>query len=206
MEGPLESGALPSTHRQLRQRTAQERPEDRDQRGRVRSGHHQQRERVPNDMPWMIRTTRLGSSCYYGLAVVDDLPPMLRQLVADLEAGGFTIVADESDETDFRNRLVQLANPARETASAVRLVRDRGLWSAEVEVAGRWRDPYQVLLALDGSRYATRASSNEERRRFTMDAVRRIPRASALQPLIERLEAFDREALRRLGVDRTGRE
>jgi hypothetical protein len=83
-------------------------------------------------------------------------------------------------------------------------VRDRGLWSIEVEIGGKWRDPYQVLLALDGARYSTRASSHEERLQFTLAVVDRTPQdPSALQPLVARLEEFDREYWRRLGVSDT---
>ena len=133
--------------------------------------------------------------------MAEDLPAALDQLVTELEGRGFTIVAEQRDNTHFGNRLLELANPSRETASAIRLVRDRGLWSVEVEIAGRWRDPYKVLLALDGSDYATRASSHDERLRFTVAVVDRIPQTSPeLEPVVDRLMEFDREYWRRLGV------
>jgi hypothetical protein len=126
-------------------------------------------------------------------------------LVSELEGRGFTIVAEQRDDAHFGNRLLELANPSRETASAILLVRDRGLWSVEVEIAGKWRDPYEVLLALDGSGYARRASSHDERLRFTLAVVSRIPQASSeLQPVVDRLEEFDREYRRRLGVKDPG--
>jgi hypothetical protein len=137
--------------------------------------------------------------------VAEGLPAVLDQLVTELEGRGFTIVAEQRDDAHFGNRLLELANPSRETASAIRLVRDRGLWSVEVEIAGKWRDPYKVLLAPDGSEYATRASSHDERLRFTLSVISRIPQASSeLQPVVDRLEEFDREYWRLLGVQRPG--
>jgi hypothetical protein len=133
--------------------------------------------------------------------VAQDLPPALDQLVTELKGRGFTIVAEQSDDAQFGSVLVELANPRRRTASAIRLVRDRGLWSVDVEIAGKWRDPYTVLLALDGSAYATRASSHDERLRFTLAVLHRLPEApSELQPIVDRVEEFDREYWRRLGV------
>lgn len=132
-----------------------------------------------------------------------DLPTPLQELVAALQGNGFMIVADQRDEGQFGNRVLELANPNRETGRAVRLVRDHGLWSVEVEVAGKWEDPYQILRALDESKYATRASSHEERLRFTLQALARMPSVSAIQPVVERLEEFHREYWRRLGVKDT---
>lgn len=135
------------------------------------------------------------------VTLAEDLPAALDQLVTELEGRGFTIVAEQHDDAHFGNRLLELANPSRQTVSAVRLVRDRGLWSVEVEIAGKWRDPHKVLLALDGSEYATRASSHDERLRFTLAVVNRIPQASPeLGRVVDRLEEFDREYWRRLGV------
>lgn len=133
-----------------------------------------------------------------------NLPTALGQLVAVLEEKGFTIVAEQTDEAHFGNRLLELVNPDRETAKTVRLVRDRGLWSVEIEVAGKWRDPFQVLLALDGSKYATRAESHEERLQFTLEALQRMPPASATRPLVDRLEEFDRTYWQRLGIKNAG--
>lgn len=133
--------------------------------------------------------------------MAEKLPAALDQLVTELAGRGFTVVAEQSDDTHFGNRLVELADPSRQTASAIRLVRDRGLWSVEVEIAGKWRDPYKVLLALDGSNYATRASSNDERLQFNLAVVNRLPKSLPdVQPVIDRLEEFDREYWRRLGV------
>jgi hypothetical protein len=151
--------------------------------------------------------TGKGSTMHFVIrsySVGEDLPTALEQLVIALLDNGFTIIADQHDEAHFGNRLLELANPNRDTARAVRLVQDRGLWSVDVEVAGKWRDPYQVLLALDASKYATRASSHEERLRFTLHALKRLPPASGIQPVVERLEDFDREYWRRLGVKDAG--
>lgn len=133
--------------------------------------------------------------------MAEELPTALNQLVTELQGRGFAVVAEQRDDAHFGNRLVELTDPSRQTASAIRLVRDRGLWSVEVEIAGKWRDPYKVLLALDGSNYATRASSNDERLQFTLAVVNRLPQTlPELQPVIDRLEDFDREYWRRLGV------
>jgi hypothetical protein len=140
----------------------------------------------------------------YCRAVAGDLPAALGQLVTELEGRGFAIVSDQRDDAHFGDRLLQLANPRRQTACAIRLVQDRGLWSVEVEIGGKWRDPYQVLLAFDGAKYGTRASSHEERLEFTLAVVDRTPQdPSALQPVVARLEEFVREYWRRLGVSDT---
>ena len=136
--------------------------------------------------------------------MAEDLPAALGQLVSELEGRGFAIVSELRDDANFGNRLLELANPSREAASAIRPVRDRGLWSVEVEVGGKWRDPYQVVLALDGAKYGTRASSHEERLQFTLAVVDRTQQdPSALQPVVARLKEFDREYWRRLGVSNT---
>jgi len=127
-----------------------------------------------------------------------DLPAELHALVAELKDQGFTVVANTTDDAHFGNRLLGFENSSRGAANEIRLVKDRGLWSAEVEVGGKWRDPYQVLLALDGASYGRRASSHEERRSFTLEVLRRLPQSpSELQPIIDRLTDFDREYWRR---------
>jgi hypothetical protein len=63
-----------------------------------------------------------------------------------------------------------------------------------------------VLLALDGSDYATRASSHEERRRFTLAVIDRLPQSSSeLTPAIERLDEFDRKYWRRFEAKEPGK-
>jgi hypothetical protein len=132
--------------------------------------------------------------------VVEGLPGTLQELVQALEQRGFTALTD--DHYPARNsRYIELINPSREAGGSVRIEEDRGLWSVGVEVAGEWRDPYAILLALDGQKYATRASSHEDRRRLTLKALDRMPPASELQPLVDRLREFDREYWRRLGVE-----
>jgi hypothetical protein len=127
----------------------------------------------------------------------DVLPPALGQLVCRLTAHGYTTTAEQSDDKPFGYWLIELADPTRETGRTIRLVRERGLWSVEIEIGGRWRDPYQVLLAIDGLKHSTRASSHDERLRFTLDALDRMPSAASIQPVIDRLAGFDREYSRR---------
>jgi hypothetical protein len=129
------------------------------------------------------------SDCYRP-AVEYDLPPALDQLVTALRAEGFDLIAERAY---FGDQLLELANPGRETAGPVRLAQDHGLWSVQIEVGGKWRDPYQILLAIDGRKYATRASSHEERLRFTLEALQRMPPRSELKPVLDRLEEFGRE-------------
>lgn len=93
-------------------------------------------------------------------------------------------------------------NPAREIGRSVRLEQDRGLWSVEIDVAGKWRGPYELVLALDESQYKTRALSHEERLRYTLEALERLPAgASELRLLNRRLEEFHAAYWRRLGVE-----
>lgn len=135
------------------------------------------------------------------LIVVGTLPDALQRLVAALEAMGFSVIAEQYSEAHFGNQLLELADPSRETGNAVRLVKDRGLWSVEIALAGRWRGPYEVLLAIDGARYSSRALSHEERLRFTLKALERIPPTDSIQPVIDRLAEFDREYQRRFVKD-----
>ena len=133
-----------------------------------------------------------------------DLPPALSELVIELETRGFSVVADRGDDA-IGYRVLELANPSRETASEIRLEQDRGLWSVRVKVADKWRDPYQVLLALDESDYATRASSHDERRRFTLSVLDRLPASSSeLAPVIARLDEFHRTYWQRYEADDPG--
>jgi hypothetical protein len=80
MEG-LSQGAIPSTHRQLPQRTAQERPENTDQQGRVRSGDHQKRRRMPNDMLRIIRANRAGVTAALWRVIANLWPIQARRSV-----------------------------------------------------------------------------------------------------------------------------
>jgi hypothetical protein len=153
--------------------------------------------RRPRRSPHRCRVYRDPEADCYRRVMVANLPDELGELVAELERRGFSVVMDKGDDA-LGDRVLELADPARETAGAVRLDQDRGLWSAGIQIGDKWRDPYQVLLALDGSDYATRASSHEERRRFTLGVIARLPRSSSeLTPVIERLDAFDRRYWRR---------
>ena len=129
-----------------------------------------------------------------------ELPAELRDLVENLEQNGFSVVAERYDEAHFGNRFVELIDPSRDSGNAVRVVRDRGLWSVEILVGGKWRDPYKVVLALNGSAYSTRACSHEERHQLTLEALKRLPPAASLGPMVERLDEYDREYWRQHGV------
>ena len=122
-----------------------------------------------------------------------DLPQALCELLTELEARGFSVVADGGGDA-LGSRVIELAHPHRETAARIRLDRDRGLWSVGISIGDSWRDPYQVLLARDKSEYAARASNHDERRRFTLSVLDRLPASSSeLAPEIERLDAYHRK-------------
>jgi hypothetical protein len=130
--------------------------------------------------------------------MADALPGGLAQLVAEMTARGFFVTATDASES-LGNRLIELAH---DDGPRVRLVRDRGLWSAEVEVAGDFYNTYEVVQALDDAPYSTRALSHEERRRHTLDALSRLPHADTeLAPIRQRLLAYRTEYNRRLGVE-----
>src|SRR3954449_1074394 len=105
----------------------------------------------------------------------EDLPGSLALLVEQLSERGFSVVVDDVNEAAFGNRLIELRSAARTVGAAVRLVRDRGLWDAEIEVGGEWVGTYNVLLALDDAPYSTRAESHAERAATTLAVVDRLP-------------------------------
>jgi len=123
------------------------------------------------------------------------LPVALGQLVAALETQGFDVVERGYDAQSFGNQLIELAGPTDLPATAVRLVRDRGLWSVEVQLdGGDWFGPYELTLAIENGRYSTRALSHVESRDLTLDAIARLPRSrSSIHQVYERLLGFRRE-------------
>ena len=126
-----------------------------------------------------------------------DLPEPLQALVARLEAGGFERCSDETDAENFGNRLLELADGARE----LRLVRDRGAWSAELRVASAWCDSELVLAALDGSEAPTQALSDDQLAATTLEALDRLPEEEAAAELLRQAaeEAGERRAPRLFG-------
>lgn len=134
--------------------------------------------------------------------VLDDLPDALSQLTAELLERGFEVTMDHRDESTFGNRLIEFRASGR---PAVRLVRDRGLWGADVDVSGNWEPAFSVVRALDDAPYSTRAESHDERRSNALAAVDRLPpEGRDLSRVRNRLTAYRREYGRRLGVTDTG--
>jgi hypothetical protein len=134
----------------------------------------------------------------------EPLPEALARLVATLRSMGFVLERDD-DAPSLGNRIVELAAPDRPAGRGVRLIQDRGLWMAEIELAGDWRLPYEVLRALDGGKFASRAMGHEERADTVLVALERLPTDDAgLDELRRRLQEFDAEYLRGMGVDPPG--
>jgi hypothetical protein len=133
--------------------------------------------------------------------VAEALPTALGHLVSRLERLGFAVTVDER-ESRFGDRHLELHNPARQVGRSVRLYQDRGPWSVEIDVAGKWRDPYQLVQALDESEFKPRALSHEERLRYTLEALERLPVGAAeLRLLSRRLQQYLAAYWRRLGVE-----
>lgn len=110
------------------------------------------------------------------------------------------IVLDETSDS-FGNRLIELRSPPEDGRGAVRVIKDRGLWSVEIEVAGAWRGPRDVLLAMDDAPYSRRAESHAGRYATTLAVVDRLPLdASLLVAIVERLAGYRREYWKTLGV------
>jgi hypothetical protein len=129
-----------------------------------------------------------------------DLPTVLAELVSRLQGMGLAAQTDVRDEAQFGSRLIEFADNAGPTRRAVRIVQDKGLWSVEIELGGRWRSPYQVLLALDDRPYSRRAVNHQERLLFTTEALQRLQTTTELPAILARLEEFDRAYLRSLGA------
>jgi hypothetical protein len=68
--------------------------------------------------------------------MAENLPDELGELVAELETQGFSVVSDKGNDA-LGYRVLELANPARETAGAIRLDQDRGLWSVGIQIGDK---------------------------------------------------------------------
>ena len=66
------------------------------------------------------------------------------------------------------------------------------MWGVSVEVvAGDWQYLNDVLLALNGSKYGSRAMSHEERRLVTLKVLSRLPASGdELEEIRRRLREF----------------
>jgi cobalamin biosynthesis Mg chelatase CobN len=132
--------------------------------------------------------------------MANDLPESLAELVQGLKDRGYTVTVDEVDESAFGDRLIEFHAPSAAVHPAVRLVSDRGLWNAEVDIGGEWEGTYQVLLALKDAPYSTRAESHTERQATTLAVVdwfsQERPEMATIKP---RLDVYLREYWRRLG-------
>jgi hypothetical protein len=122
---------------------------------------------------------------------VPELPPTLDRFVAELRQDGFGVAVDQTDEAHFGDRLLELADGH----NRIRLISDRGQWAIDVAVGSNWRSPYMTVLALANSRYVRRALSNEERIRYAIEAMSRLPGTpDELTSLNRRIEALNRAA------------
>jgi hypothetical protein len=131
------------------------------------------------------------------MAAEDDLPGPLSELVARLESSGFERRADKLDRESFGNRLLELVEGPRE----LRLVLDRGDWSAQLRVAGDWLDSELVLAALDGSDAPIQALTDDELAAATLEALERLPQDEAASELLRQTaeETAERRAPRLFG-------
>lgn len=120
------------------------------------------------------------------------MPAPFATLIASLQSRGFTVTTDEISES-FGNWLIELESNQR----AVRLVRDRGIWSAELRLAGDWLGVDLVRASLDGAD-DDRVWSLEDTARHLVDLVDRL----SPDP---REEALLRERAREIGLQWTRR-
>jgi hypothetical protein len=125
--------------------------------------------------------------------VDEPLPDALAALVAQLQRAGFSAADDASRGWAFRQ--VVLINPDRSFGGVVKLTKVRGLWGVEIAIKGdELHGPYEVLLALDGSKYMTRAMSHEEERVATLEALDRMPESvTGIEVLRARLREYREE-------------
>jgi hypothetical protein len=111
--------------------------------------------------------------------------------MAELRQDGFSVAVDRTDQAHFGDRLLELADGQ----NRIRLISDRGQWAIDVAVGSSWRSPYMIVLALAKSQYVRRALSNDERVRYAVEAMSRLPSApDELASLNRRIEALNKEA------------
>jgi hypothetical protein len=121
---------------------------------------------------------------------VPELPPILGRFVAQLRQDGFSVVLHQTDEAHFGDCLLELADGH----NRIRFVSDRGQWALDVAVGPSWRNPHMIVLALANSRYVRRALSNDERVRYAVEALTRMPSTpDELASLNRRIDALNRE-------------
>jgi hypothetical protein len=132
---------------------------------------------------------------------MDPLPGPLASLVDELARDGFETTQDEESPA-FGNRLIVLEGEER----AVRLVRDRGIWSAELRVSGAWFDVDMLRAGLEG------CDAPKPRRGFagivadTRELLERLPAGGPeLAAVVQDTRAVqEREARRIFGDDVLG--
>jgi hypothetical protein len=135
----------------------------------------------------------------------DDLPEALASLVQGLEDRGFATISDEGGAATFGNRVIEMHSPGSRDGGAVRLVQDRGLWNAEVQLGREWHGVYDVLLALRSAPYETRAESHGERRATTLAVVDALSSSGTSAGEIKsRLDDYRRAYGQQLGVEPSG--
>ena len=101
-----------------------------------------------------------------------DLPDELAALVADLERLGFELELEELHRWPGGSE-IRLRRPTGGGVTRVQLRQDRGIWEADVEIDGRWYEPFTCLRALDALPHEQRAFNHAERRAATIGLVER---------------------------------
>lgn len=120
-------------------------------------------------------------------------------MLSDLAERGYAIVRDEVYE-GRGSRFIELRR--RRFPRRIQVVCDRGLWEVGVQVGMAEHGPDQVLLALAGAPYQTRAMSHAECRVATCQVVDELTgRPFRVQRVKRELRRLTREYNEQLGSD-----
>ena len=102
-------------------------------------------------------------------------------------------------------REVTLDSEGRSFSSVVRITKDRGVWGVELSVEGDYfHGPNEVLCAIEGRAFESRAMGYDEMRPATLEALARMPSSESERETVRaRLRAYREDYTRRMsGRDR----
>jgi hypothetical protein len=122
-----------------------------------------------------------------------EFPDDIRGLVEDLEHIGFK-VATASDHPWPGGPRLELRRSGVRGIRSVQMSVDRAMWEVTVKIGRRWYEPFWALRVLDGQANQSRALSHAERRRYTVEAVRRIRGTRAERRELRRQQLSHRQA------------
>lgn len=130
--------------------------------------------------------------------MADPLPEALAALLSELSQAGFTLTGDDS--AGVASRVITLHNEHRSFGRDVRISKDRGSWAVALSVEGDYfHGPNEVLCAVEGRAFESRAMGYDELRAATLDALARMPRSeSEMEEVRAHLRAYRDNYTRRM--------